>query len=360
MSSSPRQLRICPQCGKKFGKEPKLERHLLEVHGATLSIPPPTTPPSPSFLLVETQLESALAEANRCFQLGNPSCRLCVHKKPFKNSRDLAQHLVSKHERQLMCAETVPLPCPPTSSEVSAKPDVRAQLRSGVPQKRVHVESSLPTDQPQLKRAKLSSPDTHDLRDNLTSNVAQKRVRIDDSLPATFGKKRSEVNNTHVDHSNIASSSIAHKPSVKPAVHADQTQMSLTDRAENGAASSANKSPNLEKPPSIQRSKSAPLVNHSAALSSNSSSRSGTPSSGSKPPVTPKRSKAVLAPKDSIKKASSPGATTGANPSPMESKSMPIFNPLRGIIQKHTTLMDFSSVGLGSNTRKSYYTLKNS
>ncbi|CAN8065337.1 unnamed protein product [Agarophyton chilense] len=363
MSSSPRQLRICTQCGKKFGKQLKLERHLLEAHGATLSIPPPTTPPSPSFLLVETQLESALAEATRCFQLGNPSCRLCVHKKPFKNSRDLAQHLVSKHTQQLMCAESVPLACPPTSSEVSAKPDARHKRPSNVafsdPHKRVRIEHSLQIDHhPQAKRAKLSMTVASSLHNHPSvspQTVPAKPIHATDQAPLPNPPLNAAVANRAHTPATVSTKHVpdnGHQPKAN-------NNIASAENASAGNASAGNASAGNVSASAIKRTKSAPVVNPSAALSSNSSSRSGTPSSGCKPPITPKRSKPVMAPKHSIKNASSPAAAPAANASAAATNPTANFNPLR-VVHKQTTMMDFSTVGVGANTRKSYYTLKNS
>ncbi|PXF48498.1 hypothetical protein BWQ96_01667 [Gracilariopsis chorda] len=361
MASSPRALHTCSKCAKKFGKVTKLERHLLESHGATLSIPPPTDPPSPSFLLVETQLESALAEANRRFQLADPTCRLCVVKRPFKNSRDLAQHLVSKHSDALMCAEALPLPSLPSTSEVSANPNPRDKVRAtpAYSNKRTQIEqSTVESDQPPLKRAKTApkqrqTPTTYQQSSSANPTVPRPvskslpkdvpgNPKTASALPNDVSPKPSTENTTHTTTKNA------------PPISASQSKQSKPKHASSPDRSPVN-----------NRTKSNALANHASALSSNSSSRSGTPSSGTKPPVTPKRTKAVLPPKESMKRAASPNrdkATQNATAKPTAAVPTPVpfLNPLRNVSRVLSIPLDFSAAGFGANTRKSYYTLKNS
>lgn len=89
----------CAHCSKRFGKPAKLERHLLDLHNGELRLSPERADQSaPS--AVSHLLAAAVAESNAVFQ-GRPAAAPCPRcdtpHKPFRNARDLAQHLLAKH-----------------------------------------------------------------------------------------------------------------------------------------------------------------------------------------------------------------------------------------------------------------------
>ena len=108
----------CPHCTSRFGKALKLDRHLLDVHHASLRLSP-----SPDSLppRLSRHLARAVAEANAAFDCAAPFCARCppsAQAKPFRNVRDLAQHLLGKHPDDDMPPARNP---PPPDSEISCK-----------------------------------------------------------------------------------------------------------------------------------------------------------------------------------------------------------------------------------------------
>lgn len=89
----------CAHCGKRFGKATKLERHLLDLHNGELRLSP-ERPDQSAPSAVSHLLAAAVAESNAVFQ-GRPAAAPCPRcetpHKPFRNARDLAQHLLAKH-----------------------------------------------------------------------------------------------------------------------------------------------------------------------------------------------------------------------------------------------------------------------
>lgn len=205
-SRTSRATHICPQCSKAFGKSTKLERHLLQFHAATLSIPshvltaPTSTTPPPAdatvaasaphiaaspagsnpsnssatpynnnpnsaeiasanaTLAVRRTLEAALCEANRSFDAGSSYCRLCAsvrNRRSFATRKDLAAHLVAKHVDDHMRVEdgavlaAVPSPSPSPTS-LSARSHAKRPAST---------DASTP---PAAKRARLSAPSRED------------------------------------------------------------------------------------------------------------------------------------------------------------------------------------------------------
>lgn len=126
-SKHTRELIRCPQCPKQFGKQPKLDRHLLEDHHATVFIPPGLLSPphssSASEQLVSSAVAAALDDANKLFESNPrlPTCQYCNSTKGFKNRKDLAQHFVAKHADiyGMSEAHNVPPPSAPTMSQIS-------------------------------------------------------------------------------------------------------------------------------------------------------------------------------------------------------------------------------------------------
>ena len=95
----------CELCGKRFGKAGKLESHLLGQHSARFAVSPRALSPAPP----ETAraVHDAVHIANNAFAATRITpamapaivCQLCPPNlaKPFRNARDLAQHILSKH-----------------------------------------------------------------------------------------------------------------------------------------------------------------------------------------------------------------------------------------------------------------------
>lgn len=90
----------CEVCGTRFAKATKRDVHLLDVHGARFGLSPRALSPSadPS---VGHVVRRAIAEANIAFattSIGSAACASCpISTTTFKNPRDLAQHILSKH-----------------------------------------------------------------------------------------------------------------------------------------------------------------------------------------------------------------------------------------------------------------------
>lgn len=86
----------CSFCPIRFAKSSKLEQHLLDVHGAYWGLSP-GNPGGPVAALVSR----AVTRANRAFDgIQAPAsvpCAVCPRGATFRNPRDLAHHILSKH-----------------------------------------------------------------------------------------------------------------------------------------------------------------------------------------------------------------------------------------------------------------------
>lgn len=159
----PRVLLPCPQCSKKFGKQTKLDSHLLQDHDATLRLSPgvlsPPRSPSDSHEAVRSLLTAALDEANRVFQVpGAPVCSICPNSRAFRNKRDLAQHYVSKHSDFLGMEGEVAVSVMPmaTNSQTSVNPLKRSLENVGPAMKKVKIEKEELKLSPAAKEVTLS------------------------------------------------------------------------------------------------------------------------------------------------------------------------------------------------------------
>lgn len=266
----------------------------MDDHHATLRISPGllTPPSSPGAQhaegpadIVKSSLTAALAEANRIFDLypGHAVCDLCADVAPasarhFKNKRDLAQHLLSKHSHALVMADV----------DVAAMPAVPVSTRSEM--------SSNP------RKRKLATPPA-------TSTIVKREKRA-----------------------RVAESNTVYPAAVKT-------------KATSGAGED-------EITPVVTPVRTAGVKN--------ASSHSGTPSSGSKPPVTPKRTqkaKTVVAPKESALGPAAKGDAKADGVVPVSTNPISVGRAAREVV---TTPLDFSMIEMFStNAQKSYYKLKN-
>lgn len=96
----------CSVCQVRFAKSSKLEQHLLTVHGANWNLLP-GNPGGP----VTAVVSRAVARANRAFdRLQAPasvSCVDCGGSTSFRNPRDLAHHILSKHSDDVLTPDDI-------------------------------------------------------------------------------------------------------------------------------------------------------------------------------------------------------------------------------------------------------------
>ena len=288
---------MCTQdgCGKKFGKHSKLERHLIDVHGAKLRISPDllTTPThqQDASILARDALSAAVA----VFDSGSGHCPYCSGKE-FRNHSDLAHHLVEKHSQQLLKFNQIG-----NMAEESVQTLANSQISS---KKYAAMEEN--TKNVTNKRTRDEQSDIH--------QSLNKKPKVENKIAE---KIIPSVANTDVIQQNKEMKTSTIKPIVKIAKQEDNII--------------ANK----------------PKQNNTVIKTNRAAG-----SSGSKPPITPKRSKAnaVCSPKESAKRAAAGTSISSIKAKPNPIDSMRAARPLASLT------LDFSNVGMFAvNPRKSYY-----
>lgn len=293
-----RTLLTCTQegCGKKFGKHSKLERHLIDVHGAKLRISPDLLTTRSNQDDASILARDALSAAVAVFDSGSGHCPHCSGKE-FRNHSDLAHHLVEKHSQQLLENNQIG-----NMAEESVQTLANSQISS---KKYSAVEESMKKNNNKRTRDEQS-----DIHQSLNKKPKVENKVVENPTPV--------VAKTNVIQQNKETKTIPMEPVVKTAKQEEKI-----------------------------------LPNKPKEKNTINKTNRTTGSSGSKPPITPKRSKAnaVFSPKESAKRA----AAAGTNASSIKAKPNPV-DSMRAARPLASLTLDFSNVGMFAvNPRKSYY-----
>ncbi len=163
----------CEVCGVRFAKAAKRDVHLLDVHSAHFGLSPRALSPSASGGVGHT-VSRAVTEANLAFSAiagtkrSSAVCALCPNSSTtFKNPRDLAQHILSKHSDDTFKTEASAVSC-----RMAPPPAKRAKLMS----KKVKKGGSPPPRSGNLKRKEPPAPAPSGMKPPLSPKGASSRA----------------------------------------------------------------------------------------------------------------------------------------------------------------------------------------